>query len=313
MREHCGGCGRAVRAACHGSLLKLGARKAHWESWAACNLGCQFCYRTLDPPLATPEAELLLAALATAGIETVVFAGGDPSLRRDIGHLLGVAAELGLQTEVHTNAQYAPASFREALTRVSCVGLSLDGPTPEVHDSFRDKPGNFRRVLDLLAALEEAGVPVIVRTVVAGPNHHRVAEIADLLLDFGNVAFWYLLEFAAVGTGFQNRRRYELDRVEFDKVAVRATARTDGRLTVHPRRLEDKERAYVMLTPGGRVYGTASLANDGLYPCVGSILHDHLSDLAVKVKFERHPHEDRYQIIDKALRRKRAELANGSG
>jgi MoaA/NifB/PqqE/SkfB family radical SAM enzyme len=306
-------CGRcddaAVRAACRGSLERLGAHKVHWECWSECNLSCQFCYRTRGVPLETPDAERLLAAVAVAGAETIVFAGGDPSLRRDIGHLLRRARALGLTTEVQTNAHHAPADFRQALTEADSAGLSLDGPTAEIHDRFRSKRGNFARVFEVLDHLECAGVPVTVRTVVAQPNFRQLAEIGELLLPYGNVAFWHLLEFSAVGAGYRNRQRYELERALFDEVVVQVTARYEGKLEVHARRSEVKSGAYVMITPDGAVYGTADQTVDGLFPRVGSVLQDHLSELAERIEFRREVHEDRYWTINAKLREKREALA----
>lgn len=307
----CGRCdASAVRPACQGSLARRGAHKVHWECWFACNLPCAFCYRTKGDPLETRDAERLLAAVATGGARTLVFAGGDPSLRRDIGHLLATARALGLTVEVHTNAHHTPSSFRQALAGVDCVGLSLDGPTAEVHDRFRNTRGNFARVLDLLGFLGRAGVPVVIRTVVARPNHRQVAEIGELLLPFDNVAFWYLLEFSAVGTGYRNRRAYALERSLFDEVAADATGRYQEKLDIHARRSEDKSAAYVMITPDGSVYGTAEDPVDGVYPLVGSVLRDHLSDLAEAVKFDRVVHEPRFRAIDAKLREKRDALGN---
>jgi len=262
----------------------------------------------LPPPLDLHEDDAVVA-VAVAGAETIVFAGGDPSLRRDIGHLLRRARALGLTTEVQTNAHHAPADVRQALIEADSVGLSLDGPTAEVHDPFRSKRGNFARVLEALEFLEHAGVPVIVRTVVAQPNFRQLAEIGELLLPYGNVAFWHLLEFSAVGTGYRNRRMYELERALFDEVVVQVAARYEGKLEIHARRSEVKSGAYVMITPDGAVYGTADQTVDGLYPRVGSVLQDHLSELAERIEFRREVHEDRYRVIHAKLREKREALA----
>lgn len=306
----CAGCGcPAVREACRGSLERLGAHKVHWECWSECNLSCQFCYRTRGVPLETPDAERLLAAVAAAGAETVVFAGGDPSLRRDIGHLLRRARALGLTTEVQTNAHHAPADFRQALIEADSVGLSLDGPTAEVHDRFRSTRGNFARVFKVLDLLERAGVPVIVRTVVAHPNFRQLADLGELLLPYGNVAFWHLLEFSAVGAGYRNRRMYELERVLFDEVVMQVTARYGGKLEILARRSEVKSGAYVMITPDGAVYGTAGETVDGRFPRVGSVLHDHLSELAERIEFRREVHEGRYWASSAKLRERREALA----
>lgn len=310
LTSFCGGCGgSAVRPECRGSLQRLRAHKVHWECWSECNLSCQFCYRTRGVPLETPEAERLLAAVAVAGAETIVFAGGDPSLRRDIGHLLGRARALGLTTEVQTNAHHAPPSFRQALTKADSAGLSLDGPTAEVHDRFRSKRGNFARVFELLDVLERACVPVTVRTVVARPNHREIAALGELLLPYGYVVFWHLLEFSAVGTGYRNRRVYDLDRTLFDEVVAQVTGRYEGKLEIHARRSEVKSGAYVMVTPDGAVYGTSDHTVDGIYPRVGSALRDHLSDLAEEIEFRPQVHEDRYRAIEMKLREKRKALA----
>jgi MoaA/NifB/PqqE/SkfB family radical SAM enzyme len=306
----CGGCGgRDVRPECLGSLERLGCFKVHWECWSECNLACRFCYRTRGVPLETRDAERLLEAVATAGAETIVFAGGDPSLRKDIGHLLGWARALGLLTDVQTNAHHVPAGFRQALTRADSAGLSLDGSTAEVHDRFRDKRGNFARVFELLGFLDRAGVPVIVRTVVARPNFRHVADLGELLLPYGNVAYWHLLEFSAVGAGYGSRREYELERCLFDEVVAQAEARYQGELEVRARGAEDKAGAYMLITPDGDAYGTAGDTVDGRYPRAGSMLGRHLSGLAEAIRFRREVHEPRYQAVAATFRELRGELA----
>jgi len=298
-----------VRPECRGSLKRLGANKVHWECWSRCNLDCAFCYRMKGEPLRTGDAERLLATVATAGAETVVFAGGDPSLRNDLGHLVKTARPLGLRIEIQTNAHHAPAGVRQALASADWVGLSLDGPTPQVHDRFRNKPGNFARVFDLLGFLDGAGVPVIVRTVVTRPNHREVADIGDLLLPYGNVTHWYLLEFSAVGSGFFNQRTYALERALYDQVNAEIVERYAEKLDIHARRSEDKAGAYVMITPDGAVYGTGGDTVDGRYHRVGSVLHDHLGELAGRIGFRREVHEPRYREINEKLQERREVLA----
>jgi MoaA/NifB/PqqE/SkfB family radical SAM enzyme len=300
-----------VRPKCKDSLLALGAHKVHWECWSDCNLACGFCYRTRGVPLETPDALRLLAAVKTAGSSTIVFAGGDPTLRRDLAQLVGRARELGLVVEIHTNSQFSTTSVRRVLAEADCVGLSLDGSTRDVHDLVRSKRGNFDRVLELLAFLDQARVPVIVRTVVVQPNHDRLLGIGDLLRSHSNVIAWYLLEFSPIGLGFQSRRMFEIERERFDAVADAATRRYGVELQIHARRLEDKSGAYVMITPDGDVYGTSGDTEGGVYPRVGSVLRDHLSDLAAAVGFEPVLHEPRFAIVEEMRRRTLERMASG--
>jgi MoaA/NifB/PqqE/SkfB family radical SAM enzyme len=295
-----------VRAECRDSLLQLGAHKVHWECWSECG----FCYRTRGVPLETPDALRLLAAVKTAGSSTIVFAGGDPTLRRDLPRMVGRAHELGLVVEIHTNSQFSTSSVRQVLAQADCVGLSLDGSTREVHDLVRSKRGNFDRVLELLAFLDEALVPVIVRTVVVQPNHDQLLGIGDLLRSHRNVIAWYLLEFSPVGLGFHARQTFEIEREPFDAVVEEADHRYGVEFQVHARRLEDKSGAYVMVTPDGDVYGTSGDTEQGIYPRVGSVLRDHLSDLADAVGFERPLHEPRYAIVEEMRRRTMERMAS---
>jgi pyruvate-formate lyase-activating enzyme len=311
--EFCGGCRESVRPECRGSLAQIGACKVHWECWSDCNLSCPFCYRTRGTPLKTEKAEQLLAAIATSGVETAVFAGGDPSLRRDIGHLLAYARSLGLITEVHTNGQYAPERYQQALIGSDYVGLSLDGPSAELHDGFRGRPGNFRRVLELFDFLGEAAVPMIVRTVVARPNFTSVVDIGGLLAGRRNLISWNLLEFSPVGTGYRNRIAYQLDRTQFDAVANKALERFGETIHVYVSRLEDKSGTYVLVTPDGQVYGTLAPPADGIYPLVGSMLHEHLSDLSGAIGFRQERHEVLYLAGEDRRRRKVADLSTRHG
>jgi pyruvate-formate lyase-activating enzyme len=310
-REFCGGCNDEVRPECRGSLSRIGAYKVHWECWSDCNLPCSFCYRTRGAPLRTDEAENLLAAIATAGPETVVFTGGDPSLRGDIGHLLAYARALGLITEVHTNGQHTPERYRQALTTADYVGLSLDGPSAEIHDAFRGKQGNFKRVLGLFDFLEAAAIPVVVRTVLAQPNHKVAADIGELLVGRRNLLSWHLLEFSPVGSGFRNSWMYELDRTVFDEKAAEARMRFGDTIDIFVSRLEDKSGTYVLVTPDAQAYGTLASPLDGLYPLVGSMLREHLSELAGSIGFRPDRHEELYLAGEDRRRRKIAALSEG--
>ncbi len=85
---------------------------------------------------------VLLANIAASGANRIVFAGGDPSLRKDLPDLAPAAKSSGLQVEIQTNAHVTSAALEAALKHADGVGLSLDGPSPEVHDGFAEN-GKF--------------------------------------------------------------------------------------------------------------------------------------------------------------------------
>jgi len=280
-----------------GSLSRLGVIKVHWECWSECNLHCSFCYRTLGKPLDTASAARLLKAVKCGGARSIVFAGGDPSIRRDIAVLVTLSHSLGLQVEVQTNGHFLTPQFRDVLEKVELVSLSLDGCDADGHDSFRDKPGNFNRVLAVLKWLGEKNVPVCVRSVVCRPNYHSVPGVAHLISGMENIVRWSLMEFNPVGEGFTNRQKYLLDPPLFDRAIAKAQARYVGPAQVDVYRSAAMAGTYFLITPDGRVYGTGTPLDNGFYPTLGSILSDHLSLLASRLPFSADNHRRRYQQV----------------
>jgi MoaA/NifB/PqqE/SkfB family radical SAM enzyme len=254
---YCGGCvDESVKVSCQGSLQRRGIEKAHWECWSQCNLACPFCFRTNGEPLGTKDAVLLLRALSTGAARAVVFAGGDPSLRRDLSELVSEALALGLGVQVQTNGQHVTRSFLSALLHCEYVGLSLDGPDAASHDGFRGKRGNFRQVMAFLCQLDRLGVPVSIRTVVGHPNYRSVPEIAPIIIRHSNVICWKLLEFTAVGNGLANRNRYSLPSQLFEETVVQSRARLGNSMELlEVLRNVDKVGIYMMVSSGGLVYG----------------------------------------------------------
>ncbi len=272
---------------CQGSLRRHGITKAHWECWSECNLPCPFCYRTTGQPLDTRSAVSLVHALYTGDVRAIVFAGGDPSLRSDLADVVNEAVALGLAVQVQTNAQHVTRSFLAVLGRCEYVGLSIDGPDADSHDNFRGARGNFRQVVALLDRLELLGIPVSVRTVVSRRNYSVVPNIAPLVVSHQNVICWKLLEFTPIGRGRVNRDEHAIPSAIFEHT-VRVTEEKLGssyRLLEVLRNL-DKIGIYMMISPQGSVYGTTEVAMDvGHHRYIGSMLSDHLGELAERIPF----------------------------
>ena len=279
---------------CHNTLKRKGCIKVHWECWSECNLGCPFCYRTMGAPLTTEQALLLLRVVHTAGVRSIVFAGGDPSIRGDIGQLVSAARELEMRVEIQTNAHHVRPEFLTILRTVDMVGLSLDGEDAETHDQMRQKPGNFQRVVDLLASLNEAEVPVIVRTVVTNVNFARIRGLGDVLTQFQNLRRWSLMQFTPAGMGALHRATYSIDRASFDSTVSAIKSSFQRQDLVHAYPIEDKPGVYCLVTPDGKVFGTTPTTNGGLYPVAGNALTDHISGWAERLPFDAERHWRRY-------------------
>ena len=138
---------------------------AIWEVTQSCDLACKHC-RAAAQPIAHPdeltnaEGKALIDQIAEMHVPIFVFTGGDPLKRKDVFELIRYAADKGVQVAVTPSA--TPLLTREAIFKLKEAGLvrlgiSLDGSTPEIHDTFRGLPGAWARTIQAIEWANEAG------------------------------------------------------------------------------------------------------------------------------------------------------------
>lgn len=287
----CGGCGDQVVNDCLGSLSAAGVQKAHWECWSYCNLRCGFCYRTTGNPLQTIEALRLTRAVKAGGVTSLVFAGGDPTLRTDLPELVSYARTIGLVPIVHTNMHKTSQAVWTAFAQCDHVGISIDSSVAEEHDKLRGRTGNFAKVLDALERCTNEGIRVSVRTVVNAANLHSIQAIGALLQRYSCVRNWKLLEFSAIEGGWHNRERFQISPTEFDEV-FESTRSLYESSAIEALRTSDKVDAYMMISPDAHVYGVTNDASirHGKHEFIGSILSDHLKAISARISIDPQRH-----------------------
>ena len=154
----------------------------------ACNLRCGFCYtdsprRTLQrtPELSDEEWLTTVDELIELGAIEAVVTGGEPLLRRELTiEVCRRLARAGLGVTLNSNGWFIDDATAAALAEAPGlhVHVSVDGPTPELHDSSRGVPGSWRRAIGGLDALIRHGVAVHAVHVVTEQN---VGEIETTL------------------------------------------------------------------------------------------------------------------------------------
>jgi radical SAM protein len=181
---------------------------AIWETTRACDLACHHCRaealsRPLPGELSTEEGFAVLDELASMGTPICVLSGGDPAKRIDLCRLVRHGKNLGMR--MATIPAGTPLLTRDLVSQLKDAGLaqmalSLDGPTPEVHDTFRNTPGAFDLTLQGAIYAAEIGLPLQINTVLSAYNEHYFSSIAELvrLLD---VVFWEVFFLVPMGRG----------------------------------------------------------------------------------------------------------------
>ncbi len=133
----------------------------------------------------------------------LILTGGDPLERKDLFPLIDEARRLGIGVSITPAA--TPAFTREVLVRlkehqVEGLGLSLDGSTPEKHDSIRGVPGTFERTMNAIRWAQELEMPLQVNTLVAEETASDIPAIYELLKPYA-VSRWSLFFLISVGRG----------------------------------------------------------------------------------------------------------------
>jgi MoaA/NifB/PqqE/SkfB family radical SAM enzyme len=148
-----------------------------------CSQACAYCWGPQNvPEVGTETALAIVAKIAAVGSRRIVFTGGDPMQREDIGTLIRHADELGLEVALSTTGDRLTASFLASYAEcIDLISLPLDGSMESV--SCRTKePGHFNAVMAALSLLEEyPGIDVKVATPVTRHNIDDAPSIVALL------------------------------------------------------------------------------------------------------------------------------------
>ena len=164
-----------------------------------CNLRCVQCdiYKLTNPPgeLTLEERRGVVAQVADWHPDIrVVFAGGEPFLRREVLYdVAEAAAERGVYTTLSTNGTLIRDADIERLplSGVRCVVVSLDSDEPEVHDRIRGVPDTFRRATSAIRRLVEArdrtraDFSVLTSTILGSHNLDRIDAMVDCFESLG--------------------------------------------------------------------------------------------------------------------------------
>lgn len=166
----------------------------------ACNLDCSFCDTTdrhRPPTGELPIGRLLeiVDEAAALGVRRVfILGGGEPLLRRDTPLVLARVKERGLEGVLTTNGTLLDAPLRQRLLEIGWdeIHVSIDGATPEVHDTLRGVKGAFRRTVRntcaLAVARRRAGLErprLALHTVITNLNYHMLSDIVRLAAALG--------------------------------------------------------------------------------------------------------------------------------
>jgi len=97
----------------------------------------------------------VIREFAELGIPGIGFTGGEPLLRKDIFDMMAETRRLGMIAHLNSNAWLLGDDEAQRIidVGVDSVNISLDGATPQTHDSIRKMPGSFERAVNAVERL----------------------------------------------------------------------------------------------------------------------------------------------------------------
>lgn len=175
-----------------------------------CNNRCVFCVqgdkRFSEQAKDTGELETALREMR-ATCDSVVFTGGEVTLRKDLVPMVKLARRLGYRSvQIQTNGRmlsYAP--YVEALIQAGATEFApaIHGPDAAIHDALVRAKGAFSQVLRGVEHLRRHNARVVMNSVIVQQNYDKLPAMARLFVAMGVQQFQFAFVHA-LGTAEQN-------------------------------------------------------------------------------------------------------------
>jgi len=198
-----------------------------WELTRACQLACRHCRAEANCERSRSELTLeecagVLDDLTGFGEHRplIVLTGGDPAERPDLLEIIQECRHRGFSVAMTPSG--TPRVTRELVRELKANGLerlaiSLDAPTRQRHDSFRNVDGSFdwsRRILDWA---KDEGLPVQINTTVCRANYSHFNEMAEMVEKIGAV-LWSVFFLVPVGRA---ENSLQITSLEAERIMIR--------------------------------------------------------------------------------------------
>lgn len=187
----------------------MGEKRVDIKVGLGCNNNCLFCVQANKRGVPDKDTELIKTQIKESrdNCSSIVFTGGEPTIRKDIFELVSYAKELGFNIiQIQTNGRMlAYKDFCRKMIDAGATEFSpaLHGHVPELHDFLTRSEGSFNHTVQAIRNLKSLHQMVITNTVVVKPNYRNLPDIARLLVSLGVDQFQFAFVHA-LGNAWDN-------------------------------------------------------------------------------------------------------------
>ena len=192
-----------------------------WNVTKRCNLFCKHCYRESSPDeiikdeLTTEEGKSLLDQIRKAGLEIIVFSGGEPLMRPDIIELVQYAKSIGMTPLMGSNGTLVTDDLAKELKAagLDAIAISIDSLDPDIHNDFRGAENALSRAMAGVNHCIDNGIKVQVNCTISKYNLDHI----DSVMEYANAtgaSSCHMLFLVDVGRG-KNIEATQLNKKEY--------------------------------------------------------------------------------------------------
>jgi len=166
---------------------------AQWMVTRKCNYRCRGCSVWSDQDCSELPAEDIkrgLDILRELGVLEIVFSGGNPLIRDDVGEILDYSSKYFVTT-VYDNGSMAAEKI-DALRNVDFVAISLDTLDEKKNDYLKGVPGAWREAMKAIDLLKSEGIHVGVSPTISQLNLYGIIDFTKYFISRG-IPVWYCL------------------------------------------------------------------------------------------------------------------------
>jgi len=221
-----------------------------------CNQECPYCWgpQGFEHPVDTDTAILIINRVKEVGARRIVFTGGDPLKRPDIGPLIRHAKEIGLEVALSTTGDELTEAFLDEFgSYIDLISLPLDGSTEGVNARTK-KEGHFAAIMRALDWLRgHPTIDVKLCTPVTWHNLDDVPNIIRLADDYARTteARVFYNIFQTFPRSMEPRKWDELLVTDEEFAALEERLAGKARIRINFLSHATLDRLYVMIFPDG--------------------------------------------------------------
>ncbi len=225
---------------------------------ARCNFSCKHCFIDKKRIEVSVENKLKLLTSVIRGAQAefndvrINFAGGEPTLNRDLPILIEHAADMGAKTSLITNGWnlLKQPKLLDSL-RLDMLGISIDSFSKGTCQSIGRKIIPFNGLLEIFSRAREKGMYTKLNTVVTPYNFNEL--MVPLVLNLG-VNRWKIFQSIPVIKNHSDKGDYFCSDMQFSIFCER-NAIPDKSRTCQIIENESQIRgSYLMVSADGRFY-----------------------------------------------------------